>query len=488
MDLICYLHPSWAPYIRPAPSTRPWMDATPEAFAYRCLPLNIANAHGWELLNPHGFEAEWNGGAGVDAVTIRPDLDPPEVGMALSLFGQGVLTFHVEGLFRTPRGWNLWIGGSPNRGKDAIHPLTGLVETDWSPFTFTMNWRFTRPQAKVRFEAMEPFGFIFPVVRQAVQAFAPRFEPLDADPELAQQFGEWSRSRDAFHERMRSSPGSMPSDRWQKHYYQGRTASGAALAQDHMAKLRLLAFDADRTPQVPQAPRDDAALPAQAPALPGQGLAQRRREWVMEALERQRDLSPALTAIERREGLSSEEFLERYYAPARPVMLAGEMAGWPAMARWTPAYLQARVADPDSLAADIGALGKFLDASKPARNEITISPAGAFHPLGQALTNTLTAQISGRRRVFMVPPSEVGRLYEDEAGKSRIADLEADTTPFPLLQGARGYSVEVAAGDILYVPIGWWRQDRALEDGVAVTFTNFLWPNDAGSAFPQTAG
>jgi hypothetical protein len=28
------------------------MDASPEAFAYRCLPLNIANAHGWGILTP----------------------------------------------------------------------------------------------------------------------------------------------------------------------------------------------------------------------------------------------------------------------------------------------------------------------------------------------------------------------------------------------------------------------------------------------------
>src|SRR5689334_8953002 len=58
-DFICYLHEGWNPRIRPAEATRPWMDATPEAFAYRCLPLNIANAHGWEILSPCSFEAIW---------------------------------------------------------------------------------------------------------------------------------------------------------------------------------------------------------------------------------------------------------------------------------------------------------------------------------------------------------------------------------------------------------------------------------------------
>ena len=73
MDLVCYLHPGWAPLIRPAPVKREWMDNTPDSFAYRCLPLNIANAHGWEILCPCAFDALWNGEAGTGAVTIYPD-------------------------------------------------------------------------------------------------------------------------------------------------------------------------------------------------------------------------------------------------------------------------------------------------------------------------------------------------------------------------------------------------------------------------------
>ena len=35
-----------APLIRPAPQSRAWMDET-QGFAYRCLPLTIANTTGW---------------------------------------------------------------------------------------------------------------------------------------------------------------------------------------------------------------------------------------------------------------------------------------------------------------------------------------------------------------------------------------------------------------------------------------------------------
>ena len=62
-----------------------------------------------------------------------------------SHFSHGIITFHPGYLFRTPEGWSMWAGGAPNHVKDGIQPLAGLVETDWLPFPFTMNWVFTRP-------------------------------------------------------------------------------------------------------------------------------------------------------------------------------------------------------------------------------------------------------------------------------------------------------------------------------------------------------
>ena len=56
-ELICYVREGWAPRVVPAAPRREWMDATTESFAYRCLPLAIANSHGWEMLSPCGFAA-----------------------------------------------------------------------------------------------------------------------------------------------------------------------------------------------------------------------------------------------------------------------------------------------------------------------------------------------------------------------------------------------------------------------------------------------
>lgn len=242
MELICYLHPGWRPLIRPASAQRAWMDDTPESFAYRCLPLSIANSHGWEVATPCAIEAWWDGGTGVESVHIEVEGEADPVTAPVSIFGQGVLTFHVAGLFRTPPGWNLWVGGPPNLPKDGLFALSGVVETDWSPFTFTMNWRFTRENHRVRFEADEPIAFLFPVERAALEAFEPRFAPLAEAPELQAAFYDWGRSRDAFHKEMAAHPPSKPADKWQKHYYRGVDASGCSHIADHRTKLRVRPF------------------------------------------------------------------------------------------------------------------------------------------------------------------------------------------------------------------------------------------------------
>jgi len=184
MDLTCYLHPSWAPRLRPAASKRDWMDATPERFAYRCLPLAIANAHGWEIGSPCGFRARWNGGKGAEAVQIECDAGASLANRPVSLFGAGTITFHVEGLFRTTPGWNLWVGGPPNAAKHGLAPLAGVIETDWSPYTFTMNWRFTKPGEWVRFEEDEAFCFLFPVERGVLDGVEPVLRSLSDAPDL----------------------------------------------------------------------------------------------------------------------------------------------------------------------------------------------------------------------------------------------------------------------------------------------------------------
>ena len=82
-----------------------------------------------------------------------------------------------------------------------------------------------------------------------------------------------------------------------------------------------------------------------ADALAASALALRKREWLLETIDAHRRLSLAGQALERRTDLSREAFFEDYYARHRPVILAGEMADWPALSKWTASYLRAQVGD-----------------------------------------------------------------------------------------------------------------------------------------------
>lgn len=552
MELICYLHPGWEPLIRPAEPTREWMTATQESFAYRCLPLNIANAHGWEVLTPCAFQARWWGGAGTDQVEIKLAEDATPVFKPVSLFGQGILTFHISGLIRTPPGWNLWVGGSPNRPKEWLYPLTGVVETDWAPFTFTMNWRFTRAYRWVEFEAGEPICFFFPIQRGYLNDVSPSFVPMESDPDLLEQFKTWSKSRDAFHARTAQEAPQTSSDKWQKHYYRGVDANDSPGAADHQAKLRLASFvdqtEASEPRADPGEPEPKPAITRPAASVSGgavDDLALQKREWLLGALEHHWELSPVGSKIERRVDLSREEFLERYYAPSRPVILVGEMADWPALSRWTPAYLRDAigpklvefqgerskndrfemykdahrremafdqfidliVANPGNdiyltaynstpnaealsiLNGDLGFLDKFLsrDASMP-HGMMWIGPSGTVTSLHHDLTDNFIAQIVGRKRLKLLPAADVTNLYNHRHVFSEITDLEdtsLDLSRFPLLRNAKVFDVTLNPGEIIFVPLAWWHQVKSLDFSVTITYTNFLWPNDSFKTYPQ---
>lgn len=147
-------------HLRTAAATREWMDAVPQKYVYRCIPLIAANTMGWELLNPVDAVAVWSGGPMNTDVQIR-QAKPDKFG-AVSHFGAGVVTFYVPFLFRTSPELGLLVTGPANQdGANAV-PLDAFVRTDWLPFPFTMNWRLTRAREEARFSAGDPIARILP--------------------------------------------------------------------------------------------------------------------------------------------------------------------------------------------------------------------------------------------------------------------------------------------------------------------------------------
>jgi hypothetical protein len=229
------------------------MDQASHGFAYRCLPLNIANAHGWLLLNTTAFAAEWDGGPSPEAICLEPQTAGAPLS-ASSHFGHGVLTFSVGALFRTSAGYDLMVTGPFNQPKDGLQPLTGIVETDWGPFSFTMNWIFTRKLTRITFESDEPFCMIFPVKRGLVEEVIPEIRALESDAELAQTYRTWTDRRLAFNRELKVPGSSAQAQKWQKDYFRGTIPGPAAKPipgrekgvgvgpPDHRTKLKLREF------------------------------------------------------------------------------------------------------------------------------------------------------------------------------------------------------------------------------------------------------
>jgi len=228
--------------IRPAPVEREWMDNSHQRYAYRCLPLNIANGHGWEILCPDGFSAIWMGGDDKEAIRITPDTGT--TAPAVSHFGHGIVTFHIPVLMRTDPGIDLMVQGPINRPKDGIYPLSGIVESDWLPFTFTMNWVFTRSRVSVRFEKGEPFCHLFPLRRGEVEQVEPRLSQLSSHPELKRQHDEWAEKRSQFNADLSQPDSQAVREGWQKHYYKGKDTTGQYQAvAGHRTRLRVKHFE-----------------------------------------------------------------------------------------------------------------------------------------------------------------------------------------------------------------------------------------------------
>src|SRR4051812_9251195 len=97
--------------IVPAARWREWMNATTLRYANRCLPMLVANEHGWCLLNELPFSASWSGGEHHSELVVDYGGAAAPEGRAVSLFGYGILTFEIPFLFRTPPGWDLLARG-----------------------------------------------------------------------------------------------------------------------------------------------------------------------------------------------------------------------------------------------------------------------------------------------------------------------------------------------------------------------------------------
>lgn len=215
------------------------MAETSDSYAYRCTPLNIANDYGWAALNPAQFTATWNGLESVDAISVIYE-DDGEHDFAQSHFGHGILTIGVDFLLQTPKGVSTYIRGIPNETIDGLQPLDGIVETDWLPFTFTYNYKFTRP-CTVRFYKDDPLFAFFPINRGEIEGYKISQRSIFEDQDLYKKYEEYAMARDSYFKHPEQVPANF---KGQLYYSNAKTPKGERYnAENHTKKVKLNKVD-----------------------------------------------------------------------------------------------------------------------------------------------------------------------------------------------------------------------------------------------------
>jgi hypothetical protein len=215
----------------PASRTRDWMDKTPDSFAYHCLPLVMANSLGWFVINDVPCEMEWDGEEPSSGLKIWPTEELTELQkhyLPTSHFGSGVITFHAEFMFVTEEKISLITKAPANMPKHGIQCLEGVIETDWLPYPFTMNWKMTAKNTRVRFARGEPIAQIIPYPSDLLSQVEPAILPLESNPELLAKFEDYRKKRGVFNEKFASE-----GDKRQKYYVRGEDSLGNKYPENH---------------------------------------------------------------------------------------------------------------------------------------------------------------------------------------------------------------------------------------------------------------
>lgn len=226
------------------------MDNTVYQYAYRCLPLQIANSNGWVMECPSDIIVSWDGGDHKSCLQIHYAID--EWDFASSSFGYGILTLHSGYLFKTPDEeprYDMMVTGIPNYWYDFMVPLTGIVETFWNPATATMNWKLLRP-GFFEIKAGQPLIFITPIPHE-VPKWAPEIVPVDQNADVSRDYHTWAKRRRATNDALdrafmtgQEVGGINPADpstHWEKKYFQGMDEKGNKVA-GHQTKRRFAEF------------------------------------------------------------------------------------------------------------------------------------------------------------------------------------------------------------------------------------------------------
>jgi hypothetical protein len=80
-----------------------------------------------------------------------------------------------------------------------------------------------------------------PVPHASVEQFEPVVKPLAEEVELAKEYMAWRESRTSFLQKLDERDAATMRQKWQRHYYKGKSPSGETGSETHIHRRRLKA-------------------------------------------------------------------------------------------------------------------------------------------------------------------------------------------------------------------------------------------------------
>lgn len=230
--------------------------------------------------------------------------------------------------------------------------------------------------------------------------------------------------------------------------------------------------------------------------------------------------------VEKKYGLSYEEFAEKHLFANYPVVLGDACRNWPARTKFTPDFFRTTYGDREVMVeGQRFTLGAYIElmlsatADNPApypcklqidrdypelrpdvsprfryalpdRTHSKLLPAGFLggadtleiffgSPGGQfpylhydyMCLHAYITQLYGYKEFIVMPPDQTAYVYPkpEDPWMSAIDDIwNPDLERFPLLAQATPVSFVVGPGETLFIPCGWWHSARSLTPTISV--------------------
>ena len=110
---------------------------------------------------------------------------------------------------------------------------------------------------------------------------------------------------------------------------------------------------------------------------------------------------------------------------------------------------------------------------RPGTVKLWFGPKGTVTPLHYDEHSILFMQIYGRKKFKLIPSFDTPKVYAQAKFYSAVDPENIDTARYPEFLRASLADVTVEAGDILFLPVGWWHWAKSLDVSISATFCSF---------------